>query len=142
MVESGDRAAIRATIEPTRTACDRALGAGGPPKCLEGETLGEEVAVFEYLACEREWVRTEDLEAMLEATLSHPLSLYAAFTSTRGYEAVFEATDKPVVGAGVLFVVRDGRVVAMQRTCGAGDTAAALIPAGRTDFLVAPDQGD
>ena len=54
----------------------------------------------------------------------------------------FAATDKPVVGAGVLLVVRDGRVVAMQRTCGAGDTAAALLRPGRTDFLVAPGEAD
>jgi hypothetical protein len=137
-IESGDLARIRALVQFTNQPCTTQLGAGGPPKCASGEVAGTQVEVFQYTSCEPGWVRRPVLDAILGEVFSHPFARYAVYRATTGDIAVFQAKDNPVVGAGVAAVVNSDRISALARTCGAGDTASALIPRSQTTFLLNP----
>ena len=137
-IESGDVARIHALVQFSNQPCTTEFGAGGPPKCAGGEVAGTQVEVFPYTSCEPGWVRRAGMEAILGEVFSHPFTRYAVYREAAGDVAVFQAKDAPVVGAGVAAVVLGDRIVALRRTCGAGDTASALIPRGQTDFLLKP----
>ena len=137
-IESGDRGRIRALVQFSNQPCTTELGAGGPPKCAGGEVASTQVEVFQYTSCEPGWVRGAAVDAILGEVFSHPFARYAVYRETAGDVAVFQAKDAPVVGAGVASVINGGRIVALRRTCGAGDTASALIPRGQTSFLLSP----
>lgn len=137
-IESGDLARIRALLQFSSQPCTTALGAGGPPKCASGEVSGTPVEVFPYTSCEPGWVRRPMIDAILGEVFSHPFARYAAYSTTSGDIAVFQAKDNPAVGAGVAAVASGDRIGALARTCGAGDTASALIPRSQTTFLLVP----
>lgn len=142
IVESGDRAAVRDAIQLSTQPCTTALGAGGPPKCEPGETDGDIVEVFRYVGCEPGWLRVGSLDGTLDEAFAHSFRLYAAYESNGDAEAVFQATDSPTVGAGISVTVVDGNILALRRTCGAGDDAGDLIPEGQQSFLVEPLNSD
>ena len=137
-VEEHNVEALRNLIQLQTRACAPPQGAGGPPQCKDGETEGTSVEVFPFIACEPEWLRETEIDGVLAEVLAHPFERFAAFEIDQRFVAVFQATDQPVVGAGVAMVIEDGRIVELRRTCGAGDTAKALIPAGQTDFILPP----
>ena len=137
-IESGDVARIRTLVQFSNQPCTTQSGAGGPPKCARGEVAGTQVEVFQYTSCESGWVRRTALNAILGEVFSHPFGRYTAYQATSGDIAVFQAKDNPVVGAGVAAVVNSDRINALARTCGAGDTASALIPRSQTTFLLSP----
>lgn len=138
VIEAGDTQALQQRLEFAREPCTTALGAGGPPKCVPGESLGTTIGVFQYVSCEPEWIRPDGVPRLLDAVFTHPFRLYAAYETGAGYEAVFTATDAPAVGGGIAATVIDGKISALRRTCGAGDTAASLLPQPPPEFLVSP----
>ena len=140
VVESGDIAAIRRLMLSSNVSCTLELGAGGPPRCEPGETPGTRVEVYRFIGCEPEWIRPAMMDALLQDVFRQPFRRYAVFpTYGLAPVAVFTAPSAPTVGAGVAArIVGLGVIAELQRTCGAGDTASRLIPAGQTDFLLFP----
>ena len=139
VVESGDVAAIRRLMLSSNVPCTLELGIGGPPRCEPGETPGTRVEVYRFSACEPEWIRPAMMDALLKDVFRQPFVRYAVFPAYGEPVAVFTAPGAPIVGAGVAARIVGFSVIAeLQRTCGAGDTASRLVPAGQTDFLLAP----
>jgi hypothetical protein len=95
--------------------------------------------VFFFRVCEGEWLRESDIDAALAEVFAHPFEVFAAFESGPRYTAVFEAKDRPIVGAAAAVVLEEGRIVELWRICGTGEAGDGLIPPGQTDFLIEPD---
>lgn len=139
VIESGDVAAIRRLMLSSNVPCTLELGAGGPPRCEVGETPGTRVEVYRFGSCEPGWVRPAMIDAVLRDVFKQPFRRYAVFPAYGAPVAVFTAPSAPIVGAGVAVRIVGLRVIGeLQRTCGAGDTANRLVPAGQTDFLLTP----
>lgn len=147
-VESRDLATLRGLLEFEALECTRALGAGGPPKCAEGEDEGTEVRVFPVSTCEPEWRREAGADSALQEVVAIGPVRLAAFDAPDGYlradaeyVVVFAGPDPRLDGAaerGVAIGVRDGRIVEIRLACGAGDDPASLIPEDQGDFLLPP----
>ena len=139
VVESGEVAAIRRLMLSSNVPCTLELGIGGPPRCEPGETPGTRVEVYRFIACEPGWIRPAMMDALLQDVFRQPFRRYAVFSAYQAPVAVFAASSAPTVGAGVAVrIVGSGIIAELQRTCGGGETAGRLIPAGQTDFLLAP----
>lgn len=136
-IEAGDRSALRARLQFVLLPCTHDLGAGGPPKCAT-EPEATPVDVFRYIACEPAWVREARVDPVLEEALAHRFARFAAYRESGALVAVFAATDRPVVGAGIAVTLQGDRITALRRTCGAGDTARALLPPLGASYLLPP----
>jgi hypothetical protein len=148
-VEAQDVAELRTRLAFQTLDCTTALGAGGPPKCAEGEADGTAVEVFEFLGCEPEWRRADAVDATLEEAVANAPGRYAAFEAPEGYALVgpgavlvFDGPDlrvgEPPWRWGMALRVDGGRIVAMELACGAGEGAESLLPDGPVDFLLEP----
>ena len=152
-VELHDPATLRELLQFSMQACTTELGAGGPPKCRDGELDGTKVSVIEFVGCERGWLRetTSDVGLSIDTGLAQVTAVqsirYAAFVPPSGYVPhgshilVFEGPDPRMNGTskrGVALGVDAGRVVGLSLACGAGAEGASLIPDGQTTFLLEP----
>lgn len=148
-VEAQDVAALRARLAFQTLDCTTELGAGGPPKCAEGEADGTAVEVFEFLGCEPEWRRADAVDATLEEAVANAPVRYAAFEAPEGYVLgsagtvlVFDGPDlragEPPWRRGMALRVDGGRIAALELACGAGAGAESLLSDGPVDFLIEP----
>lgn len=141
--------ALAGMVEYQVIGCTHAQGAGGPPKCEDGQAEADQVRVFPIVSCEGGWTAT-------------PLpALVALADSQRGLYAAVEAPEEDNLGWPeqdaylVYYVERGGnpgatrvhvgagRIIALWSACGA-DTwegvAASLAKYGdqELEFLVEP----
>lgn len=107
-------------VSYTTTACTKADGLGGPPKCEFGEAEGTLVEVLPILAGEGTYSRPDTVESALDFTV---MDLFAVY---RVPEDVLQAENSPAREYGVIFsremnavpmpvtvFVEDGRIVGL-----------------------------
>jgi hypothetical protein len=150
-VESGDAASLRELIEFQTLGCTVELGEGGPPKCwnFPGVTQAEgtEVEAFELYGCAPDWVPSDRLDAELTQVVATPLTRFAAFDAPAQYQpggglreptALARASHVAVFSGSAAVAVDGGRIVALWRGCGAGESPERFIPTGQSEFLLQP----
>lgn len=140
-VEERDMAAIASLVQYQTLPCTTEQGIGGPPKCEEGQTDGDEATVFPVAVCEGEW-RARAVFTLSELVLG-----------ARGFHAAVEPTDGATLGGewpesdtllvfhqelgdeftGSRLHIADGRIIGMMRNCDIGLGPAALMGPGGAD---------
>lgn len=154
-VESHDPAELRELVQFQTLGCTHDLGAGGPPKCADGEPEGAEIRVFEFHSCAVDWRResASDFNTGVDAALADTAALeplvYAAFRPSADYvlsgeySIIFTGAN-PLPGGeygrGVSVAVEDGLITAILWACDAGDGLYLIVPADQTDFLLEPPE--
>lgn len=99
-------------------------GIGGPPPCQLNEEDGELVEVFDYGACEGEYLRPHQIDRVLSILARSSLyAIYRPATDGRysgDYVAV--VTDTAAEGMGLAWAVEidDGKIVGLSFSCAAG----------------------
>ena len=129
LVKAGDAAALVKAIHYHEIACIATpLGMGAPPLCQAGEAAGTRVKVFIRVACEYEYVRPNNVQAVIEDPLlknSTPL-IYAVFKVKDGFPpefplgsyAVLFSIDTASGPAGVAVgMTAEGKVTSIYRGC-------------------------
>jgi hypothetical protein len=144
-----DIQALAGMVEYQVVGCTHALGAGGPPKCEDGQAEDDQVRVFPIVSCEGGWTATP-LPALV-ALADSQRGLYAAVVAPETDNLGWPEQDAYLVyyaerngnPAATRVHVGGGRILALWSSCGA-DTwegvAEGLVTYGdqELEFLVEP----
>ncbi|MCE5257976.1 MAG: hypothetical protein LLG44_02825 [Chloroflexi bacterium] len=141
---ANDKEALKALLRYTLTACTTAEGAGGPPKCVQGERDGSQVEVFPVLGEEGEFARRANIDAYLDLQTSGLYAVYEVpadapsevYWPAGQYALIFQGSG---VQTSITLLVQDGYIVRINRLRhGVAEDAAAL---GGTPILAPLDGG-
>ncbi|UCF28718.1 MAG: hypothetical protein JSW42_03260, partial [Chloroflexota bacterium] len=107
-------------VSYTTTACTKADGLGGPPKCEFGEAEGTLVEVLPILAGEGTYSRPDTVESALDFTVMDLFAVYrvpedvlqAENSAAREYGVIF-SREMNAVPMPVTVFVEDGRIVGL-----------------------------
>jgi hypothetical protein len=147
VIQAGEPGALVDRLAMQQLPCTKELGAGGPPKCLPSESEGTAVEVFEFYSCEVNWLRADELAAMADEVFALEPTLFSAFQPPSEYlpageyVLLFDGSDPthdPPQPRGLAVAVTSGRIRAILRACGAGESASSLLPSADVDYLVPP----
>ncbi len=126
-VQRGNASHLRDLAEVVAVGCTHADGAGGPPKCAEGDAEGTGYEVFPYGACQVGWVPSSGLKDFFDELLPLTGELRAVVWLGRGAGddphtrgdtlIVFEPADSRRVTQAVGLVLAGGRFVRAERGC-------------------------
>jgi len=141
---AGDQETLQRMARYLLTACTTAQGAGGPPKCAQGERNGSLVEVFPLLGEEGEYVRRANIAYAFDLPVS---ALYAVYQPpAEAGDPAWPQGDYAVVfiGSGthtsITLFVEDNAVVRVNRLRAAPEAeVAAALAAGAS--LVLPPWG-
>lgn len=129
-----------------RIACEPGASGGyAPPACRENEDAGSEVEVLPVFRCQINWVRPEAVPPEYTQALGSQPRLHALYEPTGGnftygaqYAAVIRTTPDGEAEDGVLLLIREGRVVAVEDACGSFDD---LWASRRVSFFIVQPDG-
>ena len=130
-VQRGDASHLRDLAEVVAVGCTHADGAGGPPKCAQGDAEGTVYEVFPFLGCQGGWVPLSELTALFEGLLPLTGELHAVVRLERGAGGdphsrgdtliVFEPADSRMVTQAVGLALANSRFVRVERGCRTAD---------------------
>ena len=130
-VQRGDAQLLRTLAKVMAVACTHADGAGGRPKCAEGDAEGTVYEVFPFLGCQGGWVPVSELTALFEGLPRLTGELHAVVRLERGSRGdphsrgdtliVFEPADSRRVTQAVALALANSRFVRVERGCRTAD---------------------
>ncbi len=130
-VQRGDAQLLRTMAKVMAVACTHADGAGGRPKCAEGDAEGTGYEVFPFLGCQGGWVLASELTDLFEHLLLEAGELYAVVRleeypgndSFWGADTVivFEPAGSPTAPEAVGLTLAGGRLVRADYGCRTAD---------------------
>ncbi|MHB9033322.1 MAG: hypothetical protein ACYC6L_09770 [Anaerolineae bacterium] len=141
---ANDKEALRGLLRYLVTACTTAQGAGGPPKCAQGERDGSQVEVFPVLGEEAEFVRRADIDAFLDLQIAGLYAIYQVAADAPG-EAYWPAGQYGLVFQGgglqtcITLLVQDGAIVRINRL--RRTPAEEVASSGAAAFILPPLDG-
>ena len=150
-VQRGDARLLRTLAKAGVVAvgCTHADGAGGPPKCAEGDAEGTVYEVFPFLGCQGGWVPVSELTALFEGLPRLTGELHAVVRLERGSRGdphsrgdtliVFEPADSRRVTQAVALALAGGRIVRAERGCQTSDQMLRNPDGTSREFLHSPN---
>jgi hypothetical protein len=115
-----------------------------PPECREGESPDRPIEAYPLIRCGLVWLRPEVMADTYGAALGAAPELVAVYRPAEkplvldaDYIAVFDADADPAKQAGAAFLIKEGRIIQVEYSCGDFST---LYADDRVDeFVVEPN---